>query len=264
MEFSPRTPAELEIFNFILSRAKFTYAEVAEHCDTSDWARLVFLRMLQRIGLVAPCCKEGRTQFYSVTPSSEPSTALSELATLPPPEPKSDEEKAIWNFVTERPYFTFEDVAMVCVIGAIRTRFMGLLKKHDLIREWGRSDGKVFYTTKTQEELRELAREARETPEGVIWTAVRHQKKFRPIDLYAAIAPARPDIEQSQILAYCRLLRKSGYLRASARLKSRKLSTGTGLLLVRNTGPLPPAEKRVSVVIDGNEDKIVYALGGRL
>ncbi|MEP4039060.1 transposase domain-containing protein [Pseudophaeobacter sp.] len=146
----------------------------------------------------------------------------------------------------------------------VHTRFMGRLRKHGIIREWSRSQGKIFYTAKQPEALRDQAKAERASDEGAIWTAIRHQKKFRPVDLFAALSPARPDITQGDILSYCRVLRTAGYLRASARTRSRKMSPDTSLILTRNTGPLPPQQKRMTVVIDSNEDKIIYASGGRL
>lgn len=258
----PRDPAEQKILEFICAQERFTYSDVAEHCDTSSWARRVFLKELQRQGMIKPCAREGKVQYFAVIrPKDDASRSLIEL---PPIQPNGAEEKAIWTYIHDHAYFTFEDIARVCVVGAVRTRFMGRLRKHGIIREWSRSQGKIFYTAKQPEDLRDQAKAERASDEGAIWTAIRHQKKFRPVDLFAALSPARPDISQGDILSYCRVLRTAGYLRASARTRSRKMGPETSLILTRNTGPLPPQQKRMTVVIDSNEDKIIYASGGRL
>jgi hypothetical protein len=263
---TPSSPAEQKILEFICAQDRFTYSDVAEHCDTSSWARRIFLRELQRDGVIKASAREGKTQYFAVVRTDVRAVLQGNESSikLPPVEPHGAEEKAIWTYIHDHAYFTFEDIARVCVVGAIRTRFMGRLRKHGIIREWSRSQGKIFYTAKQPEDLREQAKAVRASDEGAIWTAIRHQKKFRPVDLFAALSPARPDITQGDILSYCRVLRTSGYLRASARTRSRKMCPETSLILTRNTGPLPPQQKRMTVVIDSNEDKIIYASGGRL
>ncbi|EBA16382.1 hypothetical protein RSK20926_21694 [Roseobacter sp. SK209-2-6] len=159
-------------------------------------------------------------------------------------------------------FFTTEDVAGICPIEATRSRYLSRLKNAQAIRVWGRSEGKVFYTAKTPDEIRNGATDKRNSKEGVIWTAIRRQKRCRPIDLFAALAPARPDISKRKILEYCRVVRKAGYLRVSAR--TRQLKEAPPLLLIKNSGPLPPHNQSMTVVIDPNEEKIVYAPGGRL
>lgn len=259
MTVSPRKPHEQEILDFILSRARFTYPEVIKHCDASGWACRTYLKELKREGVVVPFEREGNTQFFKAALPNGQTTV-----DLPTITPQGDEEQAIWDYIHKRPYFTFEDIAMVCAVGAIRTNFMRHLRKRGIIREWGRNEGKIFYSVKQPEDARTFAKDIRATGEGAIWTAIRHQKKFRPIDLFAALSPARPDIRLDDIIGFCRVLRNAGYLRASARLRSRNLNSETNLLLLKNTGPLPPQQKRMTVVIDNNQDKIVYAPGGRL
>lgn len=263
---TPRDPSEQKILKYICAQDRFTYSDVAEHCDTSSWARRIFLKELQRQGMVVPSAREGKTQYFEVVRTDGRAVLKGDEGSikLPPVEPCGQEEQAIWAYIHDHAYFTFEDIARVCVVGAIRTRFMGRLRKHSIIREWSRSQGKIFYTAKQPEDLRDQAKAERASDEGAIWTAIRHQKKFRPVDLFAALSPARPDITQGDILNYCRILRTSGYLQASARTRSRKMSPDTSLILTRNTGPLPPQQKRMTVVIDSNEDKIIYASGGRL
>ncbi len=259
---TPRDPSEQVILAYICAQDRFTFAQVAEHCATSSWSRRVFLKELQRDGLVKPCAREGKTQYFEIVRAKgQPPHQLIEL---PPIQPHGAEEKAIWSYIHGCACFTFEDVARICVVGAIRTRFMSRLRKHGIIREWSRSGSKIFYTAKKPEDVREHAKTVRATDEGAIWTAIRHQRKFRPIDLFAALSPARPCISQDDILQYCRILRTAGYLRASARIRSRAMRADTSLILIRNTGPLPPQRKRMTVVIDSNEEKIVYAPGGRL
>ncbi|WP_027237266.1 hypothetical protein [Leisingera caerulea] len=289
IRITTRNAAEKEILEFIQTRLRFTHQDVATYCEASDWARQNFLRSLQRKGLVTECGKEGSTQYYTVWGKDEAADIIAaaqgrELDTawsqerlskllekmrqngteveLPTTEPRGPEEQQIWKYVSERPYFTSADVASICASEAIRTRFLNRLKQAGIMRVWGRSQGKTFLTVKSPAEARKDAKGKRGTKEGSIWSAMRQQKRFRPIDLFAALSPARPDISQKCILDYCRTLRRAGYLRTAAR--TRILQNETPLVLMKNTGPLPPQKRSMTVVIDTNDDKIVYAPGGRL
>ena len=279
-----RNAAEKEILEFIQTRLRFTHHEVATHCEASDWARENFLRALQRQGVVTECGRDGCTRFYTVWGVDEAKEIIAaangrELDTawslqrldqllgkmretgaeveIPTPEPSSPEERQIWKYISERPYFTSADVAAICAAEAIRTRFLNRLKQTGVLRVWGRSEGKTFLTVKTPQEARQDAKGKRGTKDGAIWTAMRQQRRFRPIDLYAALSPARPDISQEYILKYCRTLRLAGYLRIAAR--TRVLKAETSLFLMKNTGPLPLQKRTITVVIDSNSGKIVYA-----
>lgn len=282
-------PAEKEILEFIQTRLRFTHQDVAAHCEASDWARQNFLRELQRRGVVNEAGREGNTQFYTAWGHDEAKDIIAaanghELDTawsqtrlgklldkmrasgaeveLPSAEPRTPEEQAIWKYISERPYFTNDDVATICASETIRTRFLNRLKQSGVMRVWGRSEGKAFLTVKTPEEARQEAKSKRATKEGALWTAIRQQRRFRPVDLLAALSAARPDISQKFILDYCRTLRRAGYVRTASR--TRNLKTETPLVLIKNTGPLPPQKRSMTVVIDTNDDKIVYAPGGRL
>ncbi len=289
MEIAARNGAEQEILDFVRSRLRFTNTEIDDHCGVSIWTRENYIRALLRNGQVTKCGRDGATQYFTVWGAEKAAELeaqaqhgpidaewsktrlLSLLAKLgegaapvelPTPEPRGAEETVIWDFISGRAYFTLADVAAICPVEATRHRYLSRLKNSKAIRVWGRSEGKVFYTAKTPEEARSHAKGMRDTCEGAMWTAIRHQKRFRPIDLFAALAPARPDISQKQLLAYCRTLRTAGYLRVSAR--TRHLKEGTPLILLKDTGPLPPRKQSMTVVIDPNEEKIVYAPGGRL
>lgn len=286
---TPRNAAEQEILEFIQTRLRFTQKEVATYCEASDWVRQNFLRALQRKGVITECGKDRHAQFYTAWGAEEAKEIIDaangqELDTawaqarlskllarmhqtetaieLPTAEPRGPEEQAIWKYISERTYFTSDDVASICASETIRARFLARLKQAGIVRVWGRSQRKTFLTVKTQEEARKDAEGKRQTKEGAIWSAIRLQRRFRPVDLFAALSPARPDISQVYIRDYCKTLRLAGYLRTAAR--TRVLKNDTPLVLTKNTGPLPPKKRSMTVVIDSNEDKIVYAPGGRL
>ncbi|MFV1599280.1 MULTISPECIES: hypothetical protein [Phaeobacter] len=282
--------AEQEILDYISTRLRFTHAEVATYCGASEWTRQNYLRALQRQGVVRECGKDGYATFYTVFDPVEAQqlagtgnpheldaerskkrlAALIETMNetgpnhleMPSPEPRSPEEAQIWKYINDLAYFTTKDLETVCAAETIRTRFFQRLRQSKAVRVFGRGNGETYYTTRSPSEVRDSAKSKRDSVEGIMWTAIRRQKRFRPIDLFAAIVPARPDITQKAILAYCRTLRLAGYLRAAA--NNRGLGEDTPLRLIKDSGPLPPVKRSMTVVVDSNDEKIVYAPGGRL
>ncbi len=289
---TPRNAAETEILEFIQTRLRFTNQDVAEHCKASDWVRTNFLNTLRHNGFVTVCGMEGNTKIFTAHSPRETQTVvtsskgkdlgaaayqtkLSELmgkmhgtdaagasAELSEIGPFNEDEQAIWDFVSGRDYFTFADAAAVCPVESVRRRFFKRLRQSGVLRDCGRRLGVRLMTVRKTVEIRENAKDMRSTKDGAIWSAIRQMRRFRPVDLYAALSPARSDISQKDILDYCRTLRLAGYLRTSAR--TRVLKNETPLSLMKNTGPLPPQKRSMTVVIDTNDDKIVYAPGGRL
>ena len=59
---------------------------------------------------------------------------------------------------------------------------------------------------------------------------------------------------------YCQLLLKAEYLRVQQKAVPGRREAS--YRLIRNTGPLPPMERRVRAVIDQNEGKVTYLSGG--
>ncbi|UWR43639.1 hypothetical protein [Phaeobacter inhibens] len=282
--------AEQEILDYISTRLRFTHAEVATYCGASEWTRQNYLRALQRQGVVRECGKDGYATCYTVFDPEEArrfeangdqherdtERSKARLASLiasmnengarnlelPSAEPRSPEEKQIWKYINDLAYFTAKDLKTVCASETIRTRFFQRLKQAQAVRVFGRGNGETFYTTKLPSEVRDSSKSKRDSLEGIMWTAIRRQKRFRPIDLYASLVPARPDVSKKGILAYCRTLRLAGYLRAAA--NNRGLGEDTPLRLIKDSGPLPPVKRSMTVVVDSNDEKIVYAPGGRL
>ncbi|UWQ76802.1 hypothetical protein [Leisingera sp. M658] len=300
-QVTARDAAETEILEFIQTRLRFTRKELNEHCSASNWKQENFLRELTRRGVVSKCESVGKKRYYTAFGADQTAETVAEatmqspVSTLGtshhehssgeadrqlerllkkmqdtpktemeflPVKPETPEEQHIWDYISGRPYFSRSDVEMACASEIIRRRFLRRLQDAGIMRAWGSSQGRTLFTVKTAEEAREIAKDKRGSLEGIIWTAIRHQKRFKPLDLFAALAPARPEITLQLIVGYCRMLRLSGYIRVSAR--TRNLNADTPLFLIKNTGPLPPQKKRMTVIVDANDDRIIYAPGGRL
>lgn len=285
----PKDDAEAEILDFLRSRPRVTYAEVALACSASDWKRSNYLRALRRSGHLKPCARDGAKQYYTIMDEHEANrlaatsdqdalaaewSAQQLRRKLNAPEIKAVEpatatggfnpyQRAIWTYVSGLNRFTKDDVARTCPgPEAARENFLRQLAGKGMIFTWGRVGATTYYTTRDPARAQEKARAARRSMEGEIWTAMRIQKSFTALDLHAALHPACPDLTQRQVQDYCSLLTKAGYLRALR--KARHNGPAAAYRLVRDTGPLPPTSHRVSVVIDGNDDRIVYAPRGRL
>lgn len=95
-----------------------------------------------------------------------------------------------------------------------------------------------------------------------LWTVMRGMKTFEPLDLSSQ---CREDLQVTvpEASAYAQSLLRGGYLKVQ-----RTASPGireARYQLVRNTGPLPPREKRVTAVWDPNEANYAYVAGlGRI
>lgn len=95
-----------------------------------------------------------------------------------------------------------------------------------------------------------------DTPQDRMWRVIRKLTSFDPRDV--AMYANCPEIEVSEeaALEYCRVLFRSGYLRAL-----RKAVPGQKppiYQLIRNTGPRAPREKRIRAVWDENLGKITH------
>lgn len=98
------------------------------------------------------------------------------------------------------------------------------------------------------------------TPQLVMWQSMRRLKTFNSADvLMHSNTPSQP-VTKDEAHQFCAFLANAGYLSVLE-----KAQPGKGKLarykLVRNTGPLPPREKRVRAVWDDNEQAYTYVAG---
>lgn len=258
-ELTPDDPQKLEMWNFIHSRPRLTRAEIAEACQVKDTKRENYLRALARDGVLRKVGREGITHFYSVL---DEQTMKAELA-AEQPETLTREQHLLLAAASSFISFTPPDLQGTLPEASARdlkAALDGLLNQGHLRRV--RSNGTVVtYSAHSPKAAHSLARQRRKTAPGAMWQAIRIQKRFTAQDIHVALATSRPDITVRSAQDYCTMLTRAGYLRATQ--KARK-DRPARYLLIRDTGPLPPVEKRLPVVIDGNDDVIVHAQGGRL
>lgn len=89
-----------------------------------------------------------------------------------------------------------------------------------------------------------------QTPEGNMWAAARQMSTFSPVDLAAHAATDDLAVTLEEARAYCRVLMRGEYLKVVRKAVPGKKEAIYRLR--RNTGPLPPRERRVTGVWDAN------------
>jgi hypothetical protein len=98
------------------------------------------------------------------------------------------------------------------------------------------------------------------TKHGNLWRSMRLLKEFSPTDLMAMSSTDLIPVNLQDARIYCQLLLKAEYLRVRE-----KAITGrreASYRLIRDTGYLPPVERRLRAVIDQNDGKVSYLDGG--
>jgi len=172
-------------------------------------------------------------------------------------------EREILDYMKEHPRVTSKDIAQNCSVGEVaRLRAFRNLRRAGVVKEAGR-DGKAWlWSVFELGDIQVRAAQKRSGKDGAIWAAMRTLNVFCPEDIMTALAGGGLDITRSDIQSYCTTLVQSKYLSVLARAKPG--TSSARYRLVKNTGPLPPVRKRMTVLVDPNEDRIVFAAGERI
>ena len=100
---------------------------------------------------------------------------------------------------------------------------------------------------------------AAETPTANMWTAMRGLRSFSPRDIAAHAGTLKTTVTLEMAQSYCQMLVRASYLRVLDKaIPGRRDAV---YRLIQNSGPRPPVERRVRVVIDENLQKIVHIAG---
>ncbi|MEP1330131.1 hypothetical protein [Pseudophaeobacter sp.] len=277
--------AQAEMLAFARSQLRFSERDLETHCSASDAMRDRFLAAMLASGVFVPCGSIGSQRFLTAWGEGEverikalnagqnpdrkaqrahledlieTARACGIAVDTPTVKPRTDEERKIWTFISGRAYFTTEDVAAAFPTDPVMvTGFVRSLQAGKVVRFWGSEKGRKLYTTNDPKTARNAAKDLRSTTDGAIWSSIRIKRRFRPADLYAALLQSRDDIAQEDITKYCRTLVQAGFVKPPRPCK--RVSKDTPLALVKDAGPLPPQTRRVTVIIDPNEEKIVYS-----
>lgn len=176
--------------------------------------------------------------------------------------PANPLQREVWGFLESHMRVRREDVRQACSGSKHSINvYLDQLYAEGVLQSCGKDRRQTVYTVHEPRDLTRMTAARRASTEGAIWRTIRIMREFSPPDIEAALIGTSVDAEAAQIQSYCTLLVRAGYLRVLR--KAGKVRPARYRLL-RDTGPLPPQEKRLPVVIDGNEDRIVYAKGERL
>lgn len=282
---TPSGPQEEEIWRFISSRQVFTHTEVAAFCSAGEWKRTNYLRNLGRLGLVTLYQRKFNIRYYTAQDPASLSGDASEIDNstqnaqwradalkskmsagqdmpplVQPWTPETAEDQKLWDFVRGQIRFSRDYVlAQKLAPDNKVTLFLRSLDRAGLLSSAGYEDSKPYFTTLTSVDIMHRAKDKRLTKEGRIWTAMRAASKFTIEDLLMTFAGLEGEFSEKSIRSYCTTLQKAGYLKDTRR--GRVKAQSVRYHLVRDTGPLPPTVKRVPVVTDPNEGRVVYVQG---
>ena len=170
-------------------------------------------------------------------------------------------EARIWKLVQRQVVFGYGEICAELSVEErkIRPILLGWVAEGKLIeRPAGKAHRKMF----------ELSRPYREPKDRMsivaqqLWTAMRGLKSFDPV---ALASHSRVDlaVTLTEASSYCQSLLRGGYLKV-VRTASPGVREAT-YRLIRDSGPLPPREKRVNAVWDPNDVAYAYVAGvGRI
>lgn len=178
-------------------------------------------------------------------------------------QPSTDLEARMWRYMIKHPKFRYQDVVNVAAVSRNAVdNFAAKLRRLNLIKRVAREGKEQFFTVMDDKAADAFAANQRGKKEGVMWTAMRSLKTFTAPEILLAIGDARGDISEKVVCAYCSLLLKADYLAVIQR--ARPGIHPARYRLINDTGPMPPYQRTLQVVVDGNEDRAVFAAGARL
>lgn len=176
--------------------------------------------------------------------------------------PRSDTEKQVMAWLKKHTRVSRDDIVQACTGSkSSALNYMSKLQGEGVLTICGKDGRKNIYTIHDDSDLFRMTAEKRTGLEAALWRSMRIMRVFSPPDLQTTLIGSGVAYEAPQIQAYCSLLVRARYL---AVLRKAGKIHAAQYRLVNDTGPLPPIEKRMRVVVDENEDRIVYAGGERL
>lgn len=195
------------------------------------------------------------------------------------PETLEAEARAIWGTARRLGTFSYGQLAVEAHIAIHRaTQLVKGWEKQRLVEEvepdsTATARRKFFKLTVRAEEIdlpaNLVVAPLPQTPEETMWRTVRMQRAFTARDVAALSTTPDVTVTEDDAHRYLQVLLRGGYLRVVKQGSVRR--SGGSLIrmhatyrLVRNTGPIPPVERRVVAVWDGNEEQFVHLAGGSI
>ena len=252
MSNKTKTPGyKAEIMLLLKQRMMFTRAEIAAETGVPKWAHTLILDELFADGTVRVVGRVGNSDLLSLFATHD----SGRIAIASP-----DDFNRLMAFMKSHRKFTRHEFHSVeNVSGVAVRRVFTELKTSGILRQVGKSGNLPLYSIYSQEAELKGKADQRLSKEGRMWTAIRIFKVFTPQDLEISLAGTDEPIKPADIQKYCSVLVRAGFLRTL--LKAIPGKRPARYQLVRNSGPLPPVRKRVTVVFDPNRECIIQPEG---
>ena len=169
--------------------------------------------------------------------------------------PLMSDHALIWSSALTLSRFTRTELAKASAAPFYKVRaFVRKLQEAGIIRSTGIGHRNTIIYEVVRRDAFETSPPAgfdrSETAVGNMWTAMRGLTTFTAVDVAASAATDRTAIPVDLAASYCRMLARIGYLRAVR--KAIPNVRPAVYRLIRNTGPRPPRERRVTGVYDHN------------
>ena len=175
--------------------------------------------------------------------------------------PKTETEQNIWGYINSRDKFSYAELEAHFPIPryTIRT-LVRQMKRMGCIRVAQTKGNRVYYTAKSVINEIENKVQKRSSPEGAMWTAIRMLGPYTAEDVACSLSGTDLNLSQQQVKTYMQRLLSAGYLRVVRRATPDRGREAV-YLLINDTGPLPPIIRRKRVIIDQNEERVVFVEG---
>ncbi|MGZ9811258.1 hypothetical protein ACXN5S_12420 [Pseudoroseicyclus sp. H15] len=166
-------------------------------------------------------------------------------------------QPALWASCRKLKRFTRAELRKETGLGTwtVDTFVQRLLEAHTL--KVAGMEGRAQILEVTDTEAYELAPAPREqSPKGNMWTAMRHLRSFTVLDVSANASTEEVHVSEVEAKSYCQALLRAGYLRViNTEVPGRRRAS---YRLIRNSGPQPPAQRRVTGIYDPNAGEWTY------
>ncbi|MBW4708657.1 hypothetical protein KX928_12765 [Roseobacter sp. YSTF-M11] len=174
------------------------------------------------------------------------------------------EKKIMMDFMQRHEAYTQAEILATVGGPTVRRKhFLVGLKKRGELRVVKRENNQIFYSLMDAEARQERASQKRATPAGAMWTAIRVLRQFTSQDIVASLAATDGPVSDAEAQKFCSALLSAQYLKVIQKARPSQARPAR-YLLIRDSGPLPPNIRRMQVVVDTNEDRVVHVQGARL
>ncbi|WP_323036224.1 hypothetical protein [Pararhodobacter sp.] len=161
-------------------------------------------------------------------------------------------DQSAWNAAVRLGTFSYRALAAEASIPIERaTRLTRGWVRLGSVAGLGKGGGKKLMFRVTAESFPASSISRRQSPDGNMWLAMRKLGgAFTPTDIAAHATTEAVSVSREDAQAFCQMLVRAGYLRVQR--KAAPPRREAVYRLIKNTGPMPPRERRVRAIWDPN------------